>query len=155
MTQEIERKFIVNKLPKLSTLDWLETQNIYQVYLAIGDEQIRAREIIRSNGNNFILTVKRGHGLSRKEIETSISEPTYYQLQKSVFELGKTRHIISINGIKTYIDVFHQHNLIIAEIEFPNEYDAQQFEPPIWFNKEVTGEPKYENQYLWKKIQRY
>lgn len=152
MLQEIERKFLIDKLPKLSELDWLETQNIMQVYLATGKDHIRIREVVRGNGIDHILTIKRGNGLVREEMELPIDEYTFCEWKEGLPELKKTRHIVLANGYKTDIDVYHQHNLIVAEVEFPNEYEAKQYKPPIWFGNEVTGIPEYENQYLWKEI---
>lgn len=155
MLKEIERKFIIEDLPSLMTLDILEVQQIYQVYLAIGKEQVRARQLIRNNDINYTLTIKRGHGLLRDEIEAIITKETYQQLCRNKTQLIKTRSVILINGIKTYIDQYYQHKLIIAEVEFPNEYEAKQFQPPEWFGREVTGEFEYENQYLWKVLQKH
>jgi adenylate cyclase len=151
MLQEIERKFILDKLPKISELDWLETQNIYQIYIATGIEQIRARMQVRDRDNvNYTITVKRGYGLARDEIEIPISENSYDQIRTQSYELGKTRHTILVDDIKVYIDVYHEIKLIIAEVEFDNVQAAKQFQLPEWFGEEVTGEKEYENQYLWK-----
>ena len=64
--------------------------------------------------------------------------------------MGKTRHTILVDDIKVYIDVYHEIKLIIAEVEFDNVQAAKQFQLPEWFGEEVTGEKEYENQYLWK-----
>lgn len=154
MLREIERKFLIDTLPKLSELNWLETQNIYQIYLATGREQIRARELVRGNSVEYTLTLKRGHGLLRDEVEVLINEDTYNQLRAKSSELGKIRHVVLVGRATVSIDIYHQLQLMVAEVEFPNEFEAKQFEPPAWFGKEITGVKKYENQYLWQAIQK-
>ena len=154
MLQEIERKFIINKLPSLAELDVVEIQNINQIYLATGQEQIRIRKTIKNNQEKYTLTLKRGHGLLRDEIESLISKDTYNQLIREFTPLIKMRYVILTNGMKVYVDEYYQHRLTVAEVEFYSRLDAEDFEPPSWFSVEVTGIQKYENQYLWKVLQK-
>ena len=37
---------------------------------------------------------------------------------------------------------------LIAEVEFPDEETADAFEPPEWFDEEVTGNKTYLNETL-------
>ncbi len=150
MLKEIERKFLIGKLPKLTELDWLETQVISQVYLTTGEDHIRIRKTLRGNNSNCFLTIKRGTGLVRDEMELPIDESTYDEWRGKHHELNKTRHIILLNDYRTDIDVYHQHKLIVAEVEFSSEFEANQYQPPEWFGSELTGMKKYENQYLWQ-----
>jgi CYTH domain-containing protein len=38
--------------------------------------------------------------------------------------------------------------LVVAEVEFRSEADAEAFRPPSWFADEVTGDPRFANQRL-------
>jgi adenylate cyclase len=154
MLQEIERKFIIDNLPSLAELNVIEIQNINQIYLATGQEQIRARKLVRNNQEKYTLTLKRGHGLLRDEIESIISKDTYNQLSREFIPLIKMRYVILTQGVRVYVDEYYQHRLTIAEVEFPSKLEARQFEPLSWFSVEVTGIQKYENQYLWQVLQK-
>ena len=35
--------------------------------------------------------------------------------------------------------------LVLAEVEFPSEAEANAFQPPAWFDREVTYDPSYTN----------
>lgn len=154
MQKEIERKFIVDKLPGMENMKVLGTQQVYQTYLAIGDEQVRVRMSIDINGTDYTLTIKRGHGIIRDELEIPISRDTYLQLTKYKSQLIKTRYNIHLgNSTKAYIDEYSHEELIIAEIEFDHILGVNQLELPEWFGKEVTGVKEYENQYLWEEAQ--
>jgi CYTH domain-containing protein len=50
-------------------------------------------------------------------------------------------------GDEVEVDVYADQldGLVIAEVEFDSEADADRFEPPAWFGREVTGEVKYSN----------
>ena len=38
--------------------------------------------------------------------------------------------------------------LVVAEVEFPSEDEAGDFEPPAWIGEEVTGDERYLNETL-------
>ena len=38
--------------------------------------------------------------------------------------------------------------LVTAEVEFPSEREADEYEPPSWLGTEVTGDSDYSNQSL-------
>ena len=38
--------------------------------------------------------------------------------------------------------------LSVAEVEFATEDAADAFEPPAWFGREVTDDPRFKNQRL-------
>ena len=44
------------------------------------------------------------------------------------------------------LDIFTSpKELIMAEVEFPDEESARFFDPPSWFGEEVTNNPAYHN----------
>jgi CYTH domain-containing protein len=64
--------------------------------------------------------------------------------------LVKTRHEIPLGGRTVEIDVYHDRHegLVVAEVEFDDEEEAKNFQPPDWLGEEVTGDPRYSNQLL-------
>jgi adenylate cyclase len=37
---------------------------------------------------------------------------------------------------------------VVAEIEFPSDQEAKDFEPPEWLGEDVTGDSRYLNETL-------
>lgn len=145
---EIERKFIVNSLPKGLEIESVST--IQQVYLSVGDEEFRIRKIsVEDRDTVYWFTLKLGSGRIRQEVEVPISRETYEQLLPSnVKPIIKTRFLINWNDYKIEIDQYHHNNLIIAEVEFKTAMDAERFVKPDWFGKEVTDDKNYKNQHI-------
>ena len=71
---EIERQFLVEKLPELPDA----YEELQQGYISL-EPEIRIRRI---GDSHFILTVKRGAGLVREEWETDISRQEYENLAR-------------------------------------------------------------------------
>ncbi len=152
MAKEIERKFLVIDIPK--NINIIKSQNIHQTYLANNEEEsLRVRKV---NCNIFTMTFKSGRGLVREEIEFPISEQTYNQLINSnIIPLIKTRMKIDDGKYVYDLDIYHnieEGNLKTIEVEFEDEKLANDFVPPDWFDKEVTGQSEYLNQNLFNKI---
>ena len=51
---------------------------------------------------------------------------------------------------KIELDIFHGHyeGMVLAEVEFPSEEEADQFVPPDWFAENVSDDCHYSNAYL-------
>ena len=69
---------------------------------------------------------------------------------KTVIIIRKKRYLIPFNKYTIELDVFDApyENLIIAEVEFDSEEEAKLFQPPEWFEEDVTMNAKYHNSYL-------
>ena len=143
---EVERKFLV---PEPASLEGTESDEIEQGYLAIGsDGEVR----LRRRGDDLVLTAKRGSGLSRGEEEIELTGEQFERLWPHTEgrRLHKRRHLIPHGDHEIELDVYEGglEGLIVAEIEFPSEEEARDFDPPEWFGKEVTGEHAYLNETL-------
>ncbi len=143
---EVERKFLVPDPPDLGGT---EADEIDQGYLAVGAEgEVR----VRRKGERFLLTAKRGSGLSRQEAEIELDRRQFDELWALTEgrRLHKRRHVIPQGDLKVEVDVYagDLEGLVVAEIEFPSEEAAAQFEPPGWLGEEVTGQPRYLNETL-------
>ena len=146
--KEIERKFLV-KNPPGNYSDWYYTE-IRQGYLAVTKEGIEVR--IRNKGNSFFQTVKSEKGLYREEIEISITKEQFEVLWPATSgkRIHKKRFTINYNGQLIELDVYQGRleGLIVAEVEFDNEENCRRFEPPMWFDREITNDKKYKNRNL-------
>lgn len=148
---EIERKFTINKLPEdLATYPHVK---ITQAYLCT--EPVMR---IRKQDNDYIFTYK-GKGLMvREEYNLPLTKEAFDKLLPKAEGniISKTRYQIPLKGdtcglsddaeLLIELDLFESPtNLIMAEVEFPDESSALAFKPPIWFDKDVTGNPAYHN----------
>jgi adenylate cyclase len=149
MASEIERKFLLSEPP-----DWLSrcrAVRIEQGYLAIErDAEVR----LRRRDEERLLTVKRGHGEVREEIEIALDAGQFdalWPLTESR-RLRKTRWMVPLEGgdLTAEVDVFEDElaGLVVGEVEFDSEAASRSFEAPGWLGEEITGEERYAGQTL-------
>lgn len=148
--KEIERKYIVKLIPP--QLPDMPYSYIEQSYLAIGIEEVRIRKKKKENETKYFLTIKKGKGLSREEIETEISESTYNQLNKNSKPIRKIRYTMPYNDFILEIDKYLDIDLIVAEIEFKSEQEAKTFIPPDWLGRDITEDKVFKNQSIWEML---
>src|SRR4029450_5706996 len=74
--REIERKFLVNRLPP--NLRHYHSRTIEQGYLAAKSDGTQIR--LRKSGRHHSLTIKRGRGISRQEIEIDLTRDQFGEL---------------------------------------------------------------------------
>ena len=147
MGVEIERKFVVPDPP--GDLERHASEQIHQGYLVVsGDSEVR----IRSLGDERFLTVKRGSGIQRAELEIEISDEQYQALWELVGgnHITKRRFYVPLGALTAEVDVYggELEGLITAEVEFESMGAGEGFEPPGWFGAEVTDDPRFANQSL-------
>ena len=142
---EIERKFTVRSIP--GNLSQYPHHLIEQGYLNTNPVVRVHRE-----DDTCYLTYK-GKGLmAREEYNLPLNEEAYRHLiQKADGNIiGKRRYLIPLEPYTIELDVFLEPftPLIIAEVEFPTEEEANAFIPPDWFLEDVTCNPAYHNSTL-------
>ncbi len=143
---EIERKYLVNKLPE--RLDSYPCRIIEQGYLNT-DPVIR----IRKDNEKYELTYKSKGLMAREEYNLPLNRTSYEHLISKVDGrlIRKRRYMIPLaDTLVVELDVFEGDlaPLILAEVEFPDEAQALNFVPPDWFREDVTFSGKYHNSYL-------
>lgn len=149
--REIERKFLVRKLPPL---DGCARYEIEQGYLAteLGRSEVRMR---RCNGE-LLLTVKRdrddGAGSHSRDEQNIRLQPEQWDALWPMTEgrrVAKVRYDVPFGEFLIEIDVFTGPNegIITAEVEFPDPETSHAFVPPDWLGEEVTRGAEYSN---WK-----
>jgi CYTH domain-containing protein len=143
---EIERKFLVERLPDLGDA---EPAEIAQGYLAV-DDDVEVR--VRRTGASWRLTVKRGSGQTRDEVEVEVPAEDGEQLWSMTAgrRLSKLRYRLEAEAGEIEIDVYsgELEGLTVAEIEFADEQAAARFDPPPWLGRELTGEQRWSNRAL-------
>jgi CYTH domain-containing protein len=145
---EIERKFLVRKLPE--DLASRTSAEISQGYLVSTDDGLQVR--LRKKNEQYSLTYKRGIGNVREEREIELTADQFSALWPATEgkRLVKTRYKIPSGNRTVEIDIYggRHHGLVVAEVEFDDEEEATNFQPPEWLGDDVTGDPCYSNQLL-------
>lgn len=143
---EIERKFKIKSLP--DNLESYKSCTIEQAYICT-KPVIR----IRKQDDDYILTYKGGGFLAHPEYNLPLGEEGYkHMLSKADGNvITKTRYFIPIDdGLTAELDVFEGmfDGLVFVEVEFDSLDAATTFEPPEWFDEDVTKDRRYHNSYL-------
>ena len=143
---EIERKFLVKEMPQLSEYPF---HCMEQGYLNT-EPVVR----VRKEDDTYYLTYK-GKGLmAREEYNLSLNESGYLHLVEKAdgVIIRKKRYLIPYGKHTIELDVFEEpyENLVIAEVEFDSEDEANSFCPPDWFGEDVTMDRRYHNSNLSK-----
>ena len=145
---EIEKKYTIKELPSLENLPF---HKIEQAYLNT-NPVVR----IRKEDDNYYLTYKGKGMLSHEEYNLPLNEESYYHLREKADGniITKTRYLIAYADYTIELDLFEPPfaPLIIAEVEFASEQEADAFLPPDWFLEEVTYNRDYHNSNLSRKL---
>ncbi|MCI8469955.1 MAG: hypothetical protein HFJ35_00310 [Clostridia bacterium] len=150
MNKEIERKYAVKYLPEEIEIE--KIQKIEQAFIYKDENTIiRIRKIETKQSTEHIYTVKTKGDISyddtnplgqKYEIESNITKELYEKLllKKISNKITKTRIVVPIqNSLKVEIDIYYDYlqGFLTAEVEFPNEKDANQFNKPDWLGEEI------------------
>jgi CYTH domain-containing protein len=146
---ETERKFLVADLP--DAVARAPGERIDQGYLAVGEDGVEVR--LRRRGERTVLTVKQGAGRVRLEEEIAIDPDVLDRLWPLTEgrRIEKRRSLVPLDGgLTAEVDVYEGAlaGLATVEVEFSEDADADAFEAPPWFGREVTDDPRYKNRSL-------
>lgn len=121
---EIERRFLLNKLPNLK---FDEIKSISQFYGVdeVGNFRVRKEESPKKV--SYFITRKKfiSKGINEED-ENSISKDEFEKRKSECTKMiNKIRHVFYLeDGLKWEVDIFRDFEMIAAEIEIPNlEYD--------------------------------
>ena len=96
--------------------------------------------------------------MAREEYNLPLNKEAYEHLVKKADGnvISKTRYLIPLEweGLVAEVDVFESPfaPLVMAEVEFESEEQANRFTPPEWFGEEVTFDGRYHNSYMSRMI---
>ncbi len=145
---EIERKYLVKELPE--DLTQYPVRLIEQGYLCT-EPVVR----IRRDNDKYELTYKSKGLMVREEHNLPLTEDAYEHLRYKVDGriITKKRYMIPFDSYTIELDIFEGElaPLILAEVEFPSEEEANCFTPPAWFGEDVTYSSEFHNSTLSKK----
>ncbi len=143
---EIERKFFVKNLPK--NLDKYKSYKIEQAYISVFPTlRLRRRD------DEYIFTFKGEGDIKKTEFEYKLSKEEFDNLWKKVEskKIEKTRYIIPLDdNLTAELDIYHGElkGFMNVEVEFKSIEDAQKFNPPDWFGKDISSDRRYSNSQL-------
>ncbi len=146
---EIERKFLIQTIP--FDLAEFGRHEIEQAYLCT-DPVVR----VRKSDEEYYMTYKgKGH-IAREEYNLPLNATAYAHLLEKADGniITKTRYLIpERDGLTIELDVFHGvfDGLVIAEVEFESIEQAENYQPPEWFGKDVSKDTNYHNATMSKK----
>ena len=142
---EIERKFLLKNIPE--NLTSYPCRHIEQGYLCT-NPVVR----IRRDNDKYELTYKGKGAMVREEYNLPLNQTAYEHLKEKIDGrlIVKKRYMIPLDKYTIELDVFEGElaPLILAEVEFPSEEDANSFTAPDWFGEDVTFSKLYHNSYL-------
>lgn len=145
---EIERKFLVRRLPDLTGA---RKSVIRQGYLTGPDDSVEIR--LRQLDDALFLTLKSGEGTVRTERETTITREQFETLwpQTEGRRVEKERWTGQLpGGLSFELDRFLNDlaPLMLVEVEFATPQGAAAFLPPDWFGEDVTQNKAFKNKAL-------
>lgn len=144
MPIEIERKFCVREMPKLTARAGVE---IAQGYLAVDAAGTEIR--VRRKGGQFYQTVKMGTGVKRTEVEMALTRAQFDLLWPLTAgrRVEKVRYELTQGKWTIELDVYRGRlkGLVATEVEFASVDESARFVPPPWFGREVTDDDRYKN----------
>jgi len=141
---EIERKFLLMRMP-----DRFDTMPSVEIRQGYAEDGLRFRQ----KGSRYYETRKFGMGLVAEEHEREITEEEFDRAWPSTEarRLEKTRTEVDLGGgLVAEVDIFagSLSGLRYVEVEFDDVESARAFDPPDWFGREVTEDPRYKNSSL-------
>lgn len=155
---EIERKFTVCSVPE--HLECYECKEIEQGYLCT-HPVVRVRKSVKDGEEKYILCYKSKLGLEKKKDKTAqvcieeempLTKESYERLLSKADGrvITKRRYLIPYGVYTIELDMFAGElaGLVFAEVEFPDEKEAESFVPPEWFDTDVTFDDRFKNNRL-------
>lgn len=142
---EIERKYLIRELPE--HLEQYPCRQIEQGYLNT-DPVVR----IRRTDEAYTLTYKGKGFMVREEYNLPLNREAFLHLREKIdgILIKKRRYLIPLRTYTIELDVFEGElaPLLLAEVEFETEDQANAFVPPAWFGEDVTFSSTYHNSTL-------
>lgn len=145
---EIERKYLIpeDNLPK--DIERYDFHIIEQAYLCT-EPVVR----VRRQDEEYILTYKGSGMMVREEYNLPLTREGYYHLLEKAdgILITKKRYLIPLDDSHVAeLDEFggEYQGLLMAEVEFSSEEEANSFVKPDWFGEDVTFDRRYHNSYM-------
>lgn len=139
MSFEIERKWLLDKLPEMCKFK--EPCEIEQCYFA-QSPTVRIRKSLQHD-SPYRMAIKGPGSIKRVELEEDISEEFYEKIKKFMVNpigiVNKKFWKFPIEGTNLSYEMSIVDDIwCYVEVEFETEKEANSFEAPDWFGKDVT-----------------
>jgi adenylate cyclase len=145
---EIERKYLVKRLPRVSKRG--SPSRIVQGYFPFFAQNVEIR--LRRKDSQHFITLKAGRGVKRFEKEIKIPKSKFQALWPLTrgARISKSRYRIVFGNRTIELDVYDgpHRGLVTADVEFDSLQASRSFRPPAWIAREITGLSKYSNRVL-------
>jgi CYTH domain-containing protein len=138
MNQEIERKFLIKKIPDLKKIKPV----IYNRHFIFKDKKTEIR--IQKRGTRYELERKEKlDNISFNKVKIKISKKEFDTFKKISLDQIKRKSYLIKNNPNITIKIYQgKHSpLKRVEVEFKSKKEANNFKVPSWFGKEITGSP--------------
>ncbi len=145
---EIERKFLVKKEDLPENIGDYPHKKYTQAYLCTSPV-LR----IRREGADYVVTYKSAGLMTREEYNLPLTEEAFFHLLPKAdgTVISKMRYFIpEKDNLTIELDFFDEPlaPLILAEVEFSSVEEANAYQPPAWFGREVTQDGAFHNSRL-------
>jgi len=135
MANEIERKFLIKRMPDLSNFESV----IYERYFIFRNDVVEMR--VQKKGEKFEIERKEMvSGLSAEKTKLVISEPEFEKLKQLGSEAILREGFFVSSNPDVSIKIYHgkHEGLKKIEVEFSSEAEARAFQIPDWYGEEIT-----------------
>ena len=135
MANEIERKFLIKRMPDLSNFESV----IYERYYIYRSDIVEMR--VQKKGEKFEIERKEMvSGLSAEKTKLVISEPEFEKLKQLGSEAILREGFFISSKPDVSIKIYHgkHEGLKKIEVEFGSEDEARAFQIPDWYGAEIT-----------------
>lgn len=145
--REIERKYLLKRMPAIRRLEGVEVLEIEQGYIPGERLAERVRRTKRGGEVKYYRTVKLGKGISRTEVEEETTERIFRKLWPLTKgkRVRKRRYKVRDGGFTWEVDRFRDRRLVLCEVELPTEDTVA--EPPPWLRREIVRDVTDEGEF--------
>lgn len=136
MANEIERKFLIKRMPDLSNLKSV----IYERYYIYRDAVVEMR--VQKKGERYEIERKQKiNELKSEKSKMEISESEFEALKKFGGEIITREGFFISSNPNVSIKIYHgkYEGLKKVEVEFDSELEANNFQIPDWYGQEITN----------------
>lgn len=156
---EIERKWLFDSINVPEGVDKICDVIYRQAYIST-EPEMRLCSEESETVNTYSLTFKDDGLIKRRKIKKYLTKGEFRDIMsicniKEEDMIQKPTSIYSVDGytmILCSVDKGTKDGFIYGEIEFESEEDANNFEAPSWFGKEVTYDNYYKMRNYWKRV---
>jgi adenylate cyclase len=145
--REIERKYLLKRMPAIRRLPEVELLEIEQGYIPGDRLAERVRRTRRDGEVKHYRTVKLGRGVSRIEVEEETTERIFRKLWPLTRgrRVRKRRYRVREGGFTWEVDRFRDRRLVLCEVELPTA--DTHAEPPPWLRREIVRDVTDESEF--------